>query len=176
MDLVSIKRFRYLPEKYEINSASIADLVSNSKFGFFKVIIMCMDFFVVTFFECLKERPDVLHGHWAFPGGLIAIILSKIFRKKSVVTIHGGIAMLKKFKFLKRISIFWLNKSSLIITNSNYTKNKFMQMGVKPDKMMRVFVPPNFVLKPAKPELLEEFRNNFASPSNKIILFVGRLD
>jgi len=174
MDLVTVKRFRYLPENSEINSASIADLVSNSRFGFFKVIIMCMIFFVVTFFECLKERPDILHGQWAFPGGLIAIILSKVFRKKSVVTIHGGIAMLKKFKSLKRITIYWLNKSSLIITNSNYTKNKFLQIGVKPDKMIRVFVPPNFVDKPNNSNSLLEFRKTFADPSNKIILFVGR--
>jgi len=84
MDKVLIKRFRYLPEKYEINLISIAEVVNESKGGFFKVVILTLNFFIFTFFECLKDKPDIFHGHWALPGGFIAIVMSKIFRKKSV--------------------------------------------------------------------------------------------
>ena len=174
MDSVNIVRFRYLPENYEINLASIADLVNTSTFGFLRVTIMLVTFFLSAFLECSRDKPDILHGQWAFPGGFIAFILSKIFRKKSVITIHGGIALLKKFKFLRGITLYCLNRSSLIITNSNYTKNKFIQLGVKNDKIMRVFVPPNFVEKTSNKELLVDFRKSFTDPSNKIILFVGR--
>src|SRR5690349_15757894 len=62
---VIIKRFRYLPENYEINSGSISDAI-RSKSGFIKVIMMLLGFFISTFFECLKKKPDILHGHWAF--------------------------------------------------------------------------------------------------------------
>jgi len=175
IDSVRIKRFRYLPENSEIGSISVTDLINTSKVGFFKVTIMMMSFFISSFFECLKEKPDILHGHWAFPGGYIAVILSIIFRKKSVVTIHGGFSILKKFKLLRKLVISTLNKSSYIITNSNYTKNKFIEMGLKNDKITRIFVPPNFIEHDIDVDSLEKFRERFANSSHKIILFVGGL-
>jgi len=174
MDNVLIKRFRYFPEKYEIKLISIAEVVNESKGGFFKVVILTLNFFIFTFFECLKEKPDILHGHWALPGGFIAIVMSKIFRKKSVVTLHGGIALLKKFKFLRKIVIRNLNQASLIITNSNYTKTKFIEMGVKKDKITRVFVPPNFVDFETDNQSINQYRNSITEPSTKIILVIGR--
>jgi len=175
IDTVRIKRFRYLPENSEIGSLSITDLINTSKVGFLKVTIMMMSFFISTFFECLKEKPDILHGHWAFPGGYIAVILSIIFRKKSVVTIHGGFSVLKKFKLLRKIVITSLNKSSYIITNSNYTKNKFIEMGLKNENICRIFVPPNFIEHDPDVNSLEKFREKFVDPSHKLILFVGGL-
>ncbi len=175
IDSVRIKRFRYLPENSEIGSISITDLINSSKVGFLKVTILMMSFFISSFFECLKEKPDILHGHWAFPGGYIAVILAIIFRKKSVVTIHGGFSILKKFKFLRKIVISSLNKSSYIITNSNYTKNKFIEMGLKNKNISRIFVPPNFIEHDPDKNSLEKFRERFVDPSHKIILFVGGL-
>jgi len=175
MDSVLIRRFRYLPENYEIHSTSIFDAVTKSKSSFIKVFIMMVSFFTFTFFQCLKEKPDVLHGHWAFPGGFIAFIMSAIFRKKFIVTIHGGETLLSKFKFLKRIVIYGLNKSSFVILNSNFTKNKLIQMGVKNEKIIRVNVPPDFVDHVSNAKFLEGFRKKFTDSSHKIILFVGRL-
>lgn len=175
MDSVLIRRFRYLPEDYEIHSLSIFDAVTKSRSSFLKVLIMMVSFFTVTFFECLKEKPDVLHGHWAFPGGFIAFVMSTIFRKKFIVTIHGGETLLSKFKFLKRIVIYGLNKSSFVVPNSNFTKNKLIQMGVKNEKIIIINVPPDFVDHVPNAELLEGFRKKFTDRSRKIILFVGRL-
>ena len=175
MDDVKIKRFRYLPENSEIGSSSITDLISTSKIGFLKTTIMMTSFFFSALVECLKEKPDIFHGHWAFPGGFIAVILSNFFRKKSVVTIHGGFSVLSKFKFLQKIVIYTLNKSSYIITNSNYTKNKFIEMGLKNKKIIRIFVPPNFIEHDTDLNKLEKFRQKFANSEHKIILFVGGL-
>jgi len=175
MDNVKIKRFRYLPENSEIGSSSITDLISTSKVGFLKTMIMMTSFFFSTFVECVKEKPDILHGHWAFPGGFIAVVLSNLFRKKSVVTIHGGFSILSKFKLLQRIVIYTLNKSSYIITNSNYTKNKFIEMGLKNKKIIRIFVPPNFIEHDTDINNLKKFRDKFADSEHKIILFVGGL-
>ena len=88
IDDIIIKRFRYLPEKYQINSLTIPEAIK-SKMGMFKTIIMTSVFFLFALKECIKEKPDILHGHWSFPSGYIAYILAKLFRKKSIVTIHG---------------------------------------------------------------------------------------
>lgn len=175
IDGVHVKRFRYLPEKYEINSA-ISDEVSKTRIGFFKIFIMSVNFFVFTFFECLKEKPDILHGHWAFPGGYIGYLMSKIFGKRFIVTVHGGeIALLKKFKFLRKIVVNSLNQSYLVIANSSFTKNEMMKLGVYNEKITIIKIPPNFVERETNIENLKTFRKKFTDLSSKIILFVGRL-
>jgi len=82
-DGVKIRRFRYLPEQFQLNETSIPE-ASKTLSGKFKIISMSLSFFIFTFFECLKEKPDILHGHWAYPGGFIAFLISKILEKNSL--------------------------------------------------------------------------------------------
>ena len=174
-DNVLIKRFGYLPESIQINSSSIQEAVISSS-GRMKLFFMFVSFFVVTFFECLKQKPDILHGHWAFPGGYIASVVSKFFGKKCIVTIHGSdIPLLNKFKLLKKIVINNLNKSSLIIANSDYAKNELIKMGIKSELIDKIRVPPDFVEHQNDRTILNEFKSKFTDSSSKVILFVGRL-
>jgi len=175
VDGVRIFRFKYLPEKYEIGTTPIAES-SKSKVGIFKIILMSIAFSFITFSKCLKEKPDIFHGHWAFPGGFIAVLISKIFGGHSVVTVHGGeIILLRKFKLIKKIVVNILNKSSVIFANSTYTKERLIRLGVKEEKIIINKVPPNFLDIALDKNLLRQFRNKFVLPSKKIILFVGRL-
>ena len=161
IDKVTVRRFRYLPERYEIGSSAISE-VSKSKAGFFKVSLIASIFYIFTFFECLKEKPDIFHGHWAFPGGYIAYLMSKLFAKPFVVTIHGGeINMLKKFKFLRKIIINGLNQSSTIVVNSNFTKNEMIKLGANEEKITIIKVPPNFVEVETNIENIKMFRKKF---------------
>jgi len=176
VDGVNVLRFKYLPENFEINSSAISDEVSKSRIGLFKVFLMTLGFFIFSYFECLKEKPDILHGHWAFPAGFVAYIMSKIFRKKAIVTIHGGeIQLLKKFNLLRRIVIHGLNNSSVVIANSNYTKKELMSIGVKERKIIIEKVTPNFLKHSENKQSLGQFRSKFTEPDNQIILFFGRL-
>jgi len=172
---VFIRRFRYLPEKYQLNELTLPE-VSGSKTGSLKIFFMVCGFFIFTFIECLKNKPNILHGHWAFPSGYIAYLISKIFRKKFVVTIHGSdIPLLKKHTQIKKNVISGLNKSSQIIANSEYAKNELVKMGINEDKIIIIRVPPDFVEHENDPKVLEKFRENFTDSSSKIILFIGRL-
>lgn len=176
LDSVIVRRFKYLPQNYEFNYSSIPDEISKSKIGNLKLILMVFAFFMFSFYECIKEKPDVFHAHWSFPGGVIAFIMSKIFRRKFIVTIHGGeIPLLKKFKLIRRIVIFALNRAVIVCANSNYSRNEFLKMGVKENKIRKLNVPPNFVPHSSDQNILESFRSKFADPSKKIVLFCGRL-
>jgi len=175
LDSVLIKRFKYLPEKYEVKF-SFQEEIRKSKLGLLKGALMTTIFFAYAFFECLKKRPDFFIGRWAFPSGYIAYLLSKIFRKKCVIEIYGSeVTLTKNSKLLRRILIPCLNNSSLIISNSNYTKNEFVKMGVKKEKMIRIGTPPNYVEHTSDSNFLKEFRKKFVNESHKIILFVGHL-
>jgi len=176
MDSVRIRRFKFLPEKHEFNYSSIPDEIRRTKFGYFKVMMMSLTFFWVTFFECLREKPDIIHAHWAFPCGVIAYLMSFFFHSKFIVTIHGGeIPFVKKFKLLKRVVVSALNKSVLVCANSNYSKNEYVKMGVNPDKIITLFVPASFVKHSKNLSSVKAFREKYADPSEKIVLFCGRL-
>jgi len=176
MDSVLIRRFKFLPDDYEFNNSSIPDEIRKSKLGYLKMIIMSFNFFWFTFFECLREKPNVIHAHWSFPCGVIAYLMSLIFNSKFVVTIHGGeIPLLKKFKLIKKIVVHSLNNSILVCANSNYSKREFQKMGVHKNNIIKLNVPPRFVKHTQDLSLLKSFREKYAEPSEKIVLFCGRL-
>jgi len=175
MDSVHIRRFRYLPESLEINTTSIPDEI-RSRVGFLKIVIMIIVFFFFTFFSCLKNKPDIIHGQWAFPGGHIAYLMSKIFSIKSITTVHyAEIPLLQKFKFLKKIVVHGLNNSFKIIAVSEFTKKKLIELGVKKEKIVVIPSVPNFVAHTYDKEFLQKFRRKFASDDHKLIFFCGRL-
>lgn len=175
VDSVIIKRFSYLPKKFEMKD-SIPEEIRRSKIGLLKVFIMTVRFFFFTVEQCLKEKPDVIIGRWAFPSGYIAYLVSKIFGAKSVIEIYGSeLAFTKKSKFIQKLLIPAMNKASLVIANSEYTKNEFIKLGVKKEKIIKIGTPPNYVKHTSDKNFLKEFRRKFADDSSKIILFVGHL-
>jgi len=175
VDGVMIKRFRYLPQKFAIK-LSIQQEINKSKWGTLKALFMVTGFFVYTFFESLKEKPDLFLAHWAFPTGYIAYQMSKIFKRKFVIEIHGSeVTQTKNSKFLRNLLIPAMNKSSLIIANSDYTKNEFIKMGVRKEKFVKIGSPPNYVKHTDDTEFLKDYRKKFANDSTKILLFVGNL-
>jgi len=102
--------------------------------------------------------------------------MSFFFHSKFIVTIHGGeIPFVKKFKLLKRIVVSALNKSVLVCANSNYSKNEYVKMGVNQDKIITLFVPASFVKHSNNLSSVKIFREKYADPSEKIVLFCGRL-
>ena len=176
IDSVFVRRFRYLPEDYELNYISIAEEIRKSKFGKLKIIIMTLNLLIFTIFECLKEKPDIIHGQWGFPGGYIAFLVSKIFGTKYVVSIHGAeTPLLKKFKLIQKLVINSLNKSSIVIVNSSYTREEYIKMGLNKDKITKIYPTPNFVKHISDKEFLSKFRKQFTTNDSKIILFCGRL-
>lgn len=176
MDNVLIKRFRYLPKNSEINYQSIAEAINESKFGKTKIIFLTLGLFFSTFAECIRNKPDIIHGHWAFPAGYVAALASKFFGSKYVVSIHGGeIPLLKKFKFIQKPVIKALNTAACVIVNSNYSKEEFEKLGVKKEKLILINPPPNFVKHTSNTEQLKNFRNKLVSKDTKIILYYGRL-
>ncbi len=176
MDEVTIKRFRYLPENLELNYSSVAEEVSSSKFGMMKIVFLTLGLIFSTISECIKEKPHIIHGHWAFPGGYVASIVSKIFRTKYIVSIHGGeIPLLRKFRFLQKPVIASLNRSAQVIANSSYSKDELEKMGVRKEKIIKINPPPNFVKHCSDEELIKKFRSKLVDGDKKIILFCGRL-
>ena len=175
VDGVLIKTFKYLPDRFAIK-LSIQQEINKSKFGIIKALFMVAGFFTYTFFESIKEKPDLFLAHWAFPTGYIAYKMSRIFNRKCVIQIHGSeVTQTKNSKLLQKLLIPAMNNSTLIIANSDYTKNEFVKLGVKEEKFVKIGSPPSYVKHTADSEFLKTFRKKFADDSSKILLFVGNL-
>ena len=175
MDSVLIKRYRYLPEKWEFNTNSFLDTARLSKINLLKVFIMNLVFSFFTFFECLKEKPNIILAHFVVPAGFIGFLMSKIFKIKFIVSIHGEeVVPFNSLNFLKNTIINAVNNASLVIINSNFTKNRFVKAGIKKEKIRVIHGPTNYVEHSSDKKFLEQFRKKFTKPSNKIILYVGR--
>jgi len=175
MDSVHLQFFKYLPQRYEFETGKIPDTVKTFS-GKIKVLVMLINFFLYTLRTCPKKEDYILHGHWAFPGGYIAYLISRFKKKKFIVTVHGSeIPLLEKFSFFKKMTVNSMNNSSKVITSNNYLKNKLIEMGVKSEKILLIRPIPNFVEHKSNLQTLTNFREKFTSKKNKIILFVGRL-
>jgi len=176
MDSVRLRRFRYLPETFEISKQSIPETIEQSKSGFAKIVIMFFSFFFFTLFSCIREKPDIVHGQWVFPSGYIAHNISKIFKTKTVITVHHiEIPLLRKYKFWKAKAVKIMNKSSQIIAVSDFTKNELISLGVNKEKIIVIRPIPNFVNHTTDNEFLKKFKNKITLSDRKIILYFGRL-
>jgi len=176
IDDVLVYRFRYLPEKNELKPLPIPDQIKKSKLKFVKVMMMVLAFGIFTFLKCSRKKPDIIHGHWAFPCGFFASLLGRIFKVKSVITAYGGeIPLIQKSNFIKKITIPNMNKASIVLADSSFIKNELIKLGVKEEKIVVHRLAPNFVPHTKDESLVREFRKTIAKDDEKIVLFVGRL-
>jgi hypothetical protein len=60
------------------------------------LIIKVLKFFVYLLRSHRRRKFKALHGFWALPGGLLAVVAGKVLRIKSIVSVLGGDAIAKK--------------------------------------------------------------------------------
>jgi glycosyltransferase involved in cell wall biosynthesis len=141
-------------------------------------------YFLIGIFECLRFNPNIIHAHFAFPPGLISVILSKIFRKPCVITVHGidilkdheaqyGMRLIPSMEFILK---FTLRNASLIIACSEFVRKELKKFGL-PDERIKII--PNGMddierkMKLSR-EKKEEYRTKLNLPMNQKILFTPR--
>lgn len=88
-----------------------------------------LPYFIFTLINILRllnrEKFDVVHAHWAFPSGYIVSVARNILNFPVVLTLHGTeIFLVKKFKIARPFISYSLKNSDIILSNSNYTKEK----------------------------------------------------
>ena len=89
---VPVARFRYAPRAWETlaYTGNMADDVAKSMSGKLALAGLISAGFVRVSAEIRRWRPDVVHAHWWFPAGLIALAPASIARVPLVTTMHGS--------------------------------------------------------------------------------------
>lgn len=103
---ISVHRFSY-PNKNE-------SLGQSGNIPIFTMICYMLSGLSKAISIALKERPDVIHGHWIVPTGLIAAIVGKITGTPVVNTAHGMDVRLASNRFVAPLFKFACKTSSIL--------------------------------------------------------------
>ena len=135
-------------------------------------------FFLSTVATMRKVRKefdfDLIDAHFAYPDGMGAILLGKVFKKPVIITIRGTIRKLSRFPLIRRQIRYALNNAAKIFTVCNDLKNAVVELGISPEKV--VVVPNGVDIDKFRPVDRFVARREFGLPmDSKVLISVGGL-
>lgn len=91
IDGIHVERFRYAPRGLETlaYTGNMAQEVAGSWSARFFLTTFLGSEFIRSSWECRAFKPDVIHAHWWFPSGVVAMSLAGFSRVPLVTTLHG---------------------------------------------------------------------------------------
>ena len=127
IDGTHVNRFRYAPANWEIlthEEGAPSKMASKPWLQ-----LLAIPYIINGFFQCLricrKWKPDVIHAHWPFPHGYIALGAAKLFKIPLVLNFHGAeLLLIRKKKWVKPLLKFIIGQSQAIFANSSFTASK----------------------------------------------------
>ncbi|MEA4957350.1 N-acetyl-alpha-D-glucosaminyl L-malate synthase [bioreactor metagenome] len=128
-----------------------------------------------------KYDIDIIHGHYLYPAGLIAVLGGLFTKKKVYVTSHGSdmFCLYPKHKFMRPVIKFVLKRADVVLAVSESLKEEILKTGI-PNIDKKVHLNWNTVnineFKIADDDSRYNFKNELNIPEKKpIILFVGNV-
>jgi glycosyltransferase involved in cell wall biosynthesis len=173
IDGVTIRRFRYLwPQKWQTlcyNGGATLNL-KRSRFRFLALPFFFAAQFLSAAAYLLRERPAIIHSHWAIPQGVVGQILS-FAGCRHVISVHGTDIFGFRGRLLSAVKARVLRSCDHVIANSTSTKSQIQAL-CQPRALS--VVPTGAAPCPPRHSSALE-RNAIAPTDTKIVLFVGRL-
>lgn len=167
---VSVKRFRYFINKFELlayDTGILNKLKKNKLFYLLTPFFVLSEIFVLIR-QVLRDDFSVINPHWLIPQGFAAVIAGIVTRREPVIvcTVHGGDIFSLNGLFFDYIKRFTIKRLRAVIVVSQAMKEKVLSLGVDEKS---VYVIPMGV----------DLKNRFVLSSDvkgkRSILFVGRL-
>lgn len=131
IDGVKVHRFRYAPASWEFlthDEGAPSKLARNPLFQLLAIPYILIGT-LVCFYLTLRNQYDLLHVHWPFPHGLMALPTRWILRKPMVLNFHGASLLLqRKFKFVGPCLNFVIGQSQGVLANSSFTRERILEV------------------------------------------------
>lgn len=124
IDGVPVRRFRYAPAAFEILTHGEGAPAKLAKSPLLKLVALTYILAGIwsTWRVCSRERIDVLHVHWPFPHGLMALLPKWLNGVRVVSSCHSAeIAMAAKSKLSTALLARCLQASEINAANSSHT-------------------------------------------------------
>ena len=79
-----------------------------------------------------KENIDIIHGHYIYPAGFIAVLAGKFTGKKVYVTSHGSdmFELYSRYKFMRPIIKFVLKRADVVLAVSVALKEEILKTNI----------------------------------------------
>jgi len=127
IDGIAVHRFRYAPAPLEIltHDEGAPSKMANRPWMQLLAAPYILSGFLLCLWRCWRFRPDVIHAHWPFPHGLIALAGKWIFRIPVVLNFHGAeLLLIRKHPWVATVLRFLLRRADCVLANSSFTAQK----------------------------------------------------
>ena len=99
-------------------------------------------YLVATFRQTRALRPDVLHAHWWFPGGVVAAIASRVTGTPLVVTLHGSDVHIAERPGLRTLARLTLRRARIVgVVSEALRRDASALLDVPTDKLVVLRMP-----------------------------------
>jgi glycosyltransferase involved in cell wall biosynthesis len=132
---------------------------------------------LLRFLSRLRRRFqfDLIDAHFAYPDGLAAVLLGRVFRCPVVITLRGSIVRLSTYSLHRPQLRFALRKAARVIAVSQSLKEAAIRLGIDPEKI-RV-IPNGVDTTRFYPRNREAARRQLRLPADRtILLSIGGLN
>lgn len=129
--------------------------------------------FIHTFFICLFRKPDVLFAGSGLTSPIV-VILAKIFRKQSIVYIHG-LDIGTNNKIYNICWVPFIRHADHVIANSSPTYQLCIQKNISKEKISIIHPGVSYPPKPKNEKIIQNLREKYNLNNKKILISVGRL-
>jgi glycosyltransferase involved in cell wall biosynthesis len=124
IDGIEVRRFRYAPARWEMLTHGEGAPNKLKKNPILKLLTLTyvLGGIGAAWKICRKEQIDILHVHWPFPHGLMALLPARLGGVKVVSSCHSAeFALAAKSKLSTSLLALSLRQSEVITANSTHT-------------------------------------------------------
>lgn len=140
---VHVERFRYAPDRLEVlahRGGILAAIRYPSR------MLLVLPFLVAYLLAAVRAttrlRPDVVHAHWWFPGGVIGAVASLLTRTPLVITLHGSDVHIAERPGLRKLARLTLRHARVIGVVSEALRREVIDLlNVDPAKVVVLRMP-----------------------------------
>ena len=129
--------------------------------------------FIKTFFLCISQKPNILFAGSGLTAPIV-VFWAKIFRKKSIVYIHG-LDIATNHPIYTLIWVPFIRHADQIIANSTPTQAICLNKGIKTSKLHIIHPGVTFPPLNQNNSTIKEIKKTYQLENTKILLSVGRL-
>jgi glycosyltransferase involved in cell wall biosynthesis len=140
---VHVERFRYAPQRLEL-LAHRGGILAAIRYPSRMLLVppFLVAYLVASVRATKRLRPDVVHAHWWFPGGVIGAIASLLTGTPLVITLHGSDVHIAERPGLRKLARLTLRRAAVIGVVSEALRREVIDLlDVDPAKVVVLRMP-----------------------------------
>lgn len=131
---LTIRRFRYfIPTRLQhlCYRSGILNNIKSDTLALFQVPLLIISELFSIVHMVQKHQIDVVHAHWTFPQGLVAVINKRLLTTPCVVTLHGSDVHGLKHPLFRFLNCMVARQADVCTANSSATRNAVPDLDIQ---------------------------------------------